>query len=1125
MSNEWHFGPDDVVRHVRFGIGRVEIDRGRTVLVRFDHGYESCEKEALVPVVSLYQALDGVRWQAPLPVVARSQAEAIRSVNDTWGVFSRSHINLLPHQLWVCRRVLDAWPTRWLVADDVGLGKTVEAGLILWPLLARKRVKRLLILCPAGLVEQWQYRLRSMFDIRVARYLTEADTEKADFFGSHPQVVASLQTLREDRKGRRVRLLESEPWDLLIVDEAHHLNADEKERPTLGYGLVKELVDRDKVASMVFFTGTPHRGKNYGFLSLLHLLRPDLFDPSRPFEGQLPLLGQVMIRNNKQSVTDLQGRRQFQKPDVRSETYHYSPAEARFYEMLTEFILTGKAYASSLDATKGRAVMLVLITMQKLASSSVAAIRRALERRLELLASRREQMATNAANLAAAVSAVVRSREQAEMFEDDDAANATDEELIVRLSERLRGQLTLMQDEEGRLRELVAAGRAVTEETKIAKVLSVIDNQFGDRPVLLFTEYKATQALMMAALMRRFGDGCVTFINGDNRVEGVVDSLGNVRTLVETRESAADKFNSGAVRFLVSTEAGGEGIDLQERCHSLIHVDLPWNPMRLHQRVGRLNRYGQTRRVEVVSLHNPDTVESRICAKLNEKIELIMQAFARVMDEPEDLMQLVLGMTSPSLFNDLFCGAAEAPVDSLTRWFDQKTAQLGGKDVIETVRELVGHCASFNFQQVSADLPRLDLPALKPFLVNMLTFNNRRVQESERGLSFITPDAWRDPALRSSYADMIFDRDDRSRDAAQRVLGVGHKVIDLALEQALAGEEAVTTLPLGILEHPLLLFRVTDQVTGQGGTVRSVIVGVEGAPPTRILRDWEVIERLNAISERLGRQRWAKDSLPPDNVDEVKITLEPARQIAYEHLAYLDLPFKIPSVDMLTVLWPSQSRPDTEGEEADGGKHGVTGTRGSEPFSEDVRDRLQALVAGWREGETLATLHGRCRDAAGPGGTALVPDRVLTVRDLDEAALVTALRQLRFPGVAPTVNFRVQPVGQFDAVLVPARHREGACDHWILAVKETVPVREQVALYGHALGHLLLNREMRQIGQLPLLDPRDGYAHADTLIELRRLHDARNPLDRRVLDAYPQLAALLRHDSRRPRSAGGAQHA
>ena len=146
----------DQVQHKKFGIGRVELDKGTTVLVRFEHGLEECEKIVLTKILTPLQSLDLKEWHRPLEVITKVQAVAIGSLNDSWGVFSRSLIALLPHQLWVCRRVNETWPTRWLVADDVGLGKTIEAGLILMPLISKGIVKRFLILCPASLVEQWQ---------------------------------------------------------------------------------------------------------------------------------------------------------------------------------------------------------------------------------------------------------------------------------------------------------------------------------------------------------------------------------------------------------------------------------------------------------------------------------------------------------------------------------------------------------------------------------------------------------------------------------------------------------------------------------------------------------------------------------------------------------------------------------------------------------------------------------------------------------------------------------------------------------------------------------------------------------------------------------------------------------
>ena len=193
------FNTNAAVRHPRFGAGQVMLDQGDSVVVRFEHGIEACLAADLELVEGLAERMAAGRPDPALHVVTRILGECIRSVNDAWGVFSRSRIALLPHQLWVCKRVLESWPTRWLVADDVGLGKTIEAGLILTPLLSSGRVRRLLVLAPASLVRQWQVRLREMFDIRLSTYVPDADTEASDFWNTHDRIIASAHTLRLDK--------------------------------------------------------------------------------------------------------------------------------------------------------------------------------------------------------------------------------------------------------------------------------------------------------------------------------------------------------------------------------------------------------------------------------------------------------------------------------------------------------------------------------------------------------------------------------------------------------------------------------------------------------------------------------------------------------------------------------------------------------------------------------------------------------------------------------------------------------------------------------------------------------------------------------------------------------------
>ena len=823
------------VSHPRHGSGRVVADMDTTVIVRFDGALEQVPADEITTTPSLHSALRDGTLDDPIEAVLRAQALAIASVNDQWGVFSRSRVRLLPHQLWVCRTVNREWPFRWLVADDVGLGKTIECGLVLMPLIASGRVRRLLILAPARLVPQWQFRLKDMFDIRVQRYVAEADTQRGDFWGTASQVVASFHTLRSDGRGARQRLLDADPWDLVVVDEAHHLGLDNRTGETLAYSLVADLEARRKIHSLLFFTGTPHRGKDFGFFGLMRLVRPDLFDPEADGTDQLSRLPRAMIRTNKAAVTDLQGNRLFQPVTVHNREYEYSEEESQFYRTLSAFIIDGRAYAATLDGRAQTARMLVLTTLQKLAASSIAAIRRTLQKRRTMLATLVDQANTT-------VCLDLPNDEQATL---DDVAEA--EEALP-----ASAAILLMTDEIRRLDELIALSNRVNAETKIERLVTMIRDELpASESVLLFTEYKTTQALVINALQRQFGFGSATFINGDDRLDGLARAMGPAGTVNQPREQAAELFNAGEVRFLVSTEAGGEGIDLQERCARLVHVDMPWNPMRLHQRVGRLSRYGQRRPVSVYILRNPDTVEARIWTLLNEKLARVQLALSAVMEQQEDISQLVIGMAGTALFNELFSGAEGMTGERLTAWFDEATATLGGRDVVEAVRDLVGSVSSFDFQQVGKDLPHVDLPDLERFFTLAVSKHRRRVHAHANGLEIRSPEPWktRSYAVQDKYEGLVFSRDLRGRNAASRVLGVGHILFDIAVEEACALPARIAVLD-GI-DAPILVVSVEDQVTGTGSLVHRLFFGVkyvEGRPTP--IRDWELLRRLNGVTFR-----------------------------------------------------------------------------------------------------------------------------------------------------------------------------------------------------------------------------------------------------------------------------------
>lgn len=887
------FAAGEIVAHPTHGRGQVLAPTGATAVVRFESGLIlQCALTDLSRILAIGDRIAESEWSPALPLLLKAQAEAVLSVNRRWGVFARSRIALLPHQLWVCHKLLQRWPARWLVADDVGLGKTIEAGLLLVPLLSSGKVRRALLLCPASLVEQWQARLREMFDIRLSRYTTEADTARGDFWNTHNLIVASTETLRRDRSGRWARLLEAEPWDLLLVDEAHHLNADEDSGPTLAYELARELETKRRLTSMVFFTGTPHRGKHFGFFALLRLLRPDLFDPDADWDNQMPHLRDVMIRNNKRNVTTMTGATLFTPVTVTHERYSYSPAEAEFYSKLTAFIAAGRAFASTLGAREQRTVMLVLITMQKLASSSAAAIRHALGRRLARLKNAEEQARDQREQrdrLRQELEAIVA---RGDASEDDRRSQL--EEQIAELAEAT----ALSPDEIPALEELLECAAAITSETKISRVVELLQTRFQGESVLLFTEYKATQALLLRELEARFGSGVATFINGDECIE-LVDAGGQRRRVETRREDAAARFNRGLARFLVSTEAAGEGIDLQESCATLIHVDLPWNPMRLHQRVGRVSRYGQTRPVTVLGLLNADTVEGRIWQLLNEKLERITAAFRGAMDDPEDMLQAVLGMTPASTFERLRVNAPDQP-EGLKDWFRTETQTFGGEQAIEFVKRVFGNAARFEFGAVAGDLPKTDLPDLRPFLKASAVDSGRRPEDNTDEIAFLTPDTWRarEPLL-PDRCRIHFDR----KGDGKTLGGVGNRVVDTALKLACEIDPGVA-LVAG-LETPVAVIRARDQASsGDPATAQGTILYVEGSQGQfRWGQDWEAVLKLNPI---LDRPVAAQKELPaPDGADVQAYWVSLQDWTAQSLPAHLP-ELRVPESEVLAVFWPAR---------------------------------------------------------------------------------------------------------------------------------------------------------------------------------------------------------------------------
>ena len=328
--------------------------------------------------------------------------------------------------------------------------------------------------------------------------------------------------------------------------------------------------------------------------------------------------------------------------------------------------------------------------------------------------------------------------------------------------------------------------------------------------------------------------------------------------------------------------------------------------MRLHQRVGRLSRYGQANPVDVVTVRNPDTVESRIWDLLDEKLERINLAFQGAMDDPEDIRQLVIGMASPGMFTKVFANADPAlSRQTLGDWFDAETATFGGEDAVHTVRDLVGHVSRFDFGTVADQIPRVDLPDLVPFFKAILAVRSRRYSQADNlRLSFLPPEEWKGDFLIAAVDrfDLLFAREPQPREG-EDVAGIGLRVVDRAVRDAVELTAAFATIR--DWDAPIFVFKVRDRITSSDGSLRAVIVAaqLDANGNWSLIRDWELIQRLNPLADK-PRSPVFGDSVPAFDVSDL---VESARRYVVSRIDALDLPFALPTVENLACLIPGQA--------------------------------------------------------------------------------------------------------------------------------------------------------------------------------------------------------------------------
>ena len=543
---------------------------------------------------------------------------------DPYFALSIARVDPLPHQLEaVYDHFLKLPRIRFLLADDPGAGKTIMAGLLIKELKIRGLIKRTLIVTPASLSFQWQRELKDKF--RENFEIIRSDVLRANY-GSNPwqdknQVITSVSWVSRIDDANE-SLLRSQ-WDLIIVDEAHKMSAYSADKKTLAYQLGEALSERTD--HYLLMTATPHKGDPDNFCLFLSLLDRDVY-------GDVQSLDEAMkrheapfyLRRIKEALVTFPDpetgkvKTLFTKRNVQTTEFQIDDDEWDFYDALTRYVEDQSIKAASDDSPRGRALGFTMAMLQRRFASSVYAVRRTLERmknkREKILADpeayRQDQIA----------------RKLPEDFED--LPEEEREEITAQLEDVVASvDPVALREEILQLGKLIVQACELEErevERKLVVLKSVLTKQgvFSDpkMKLLLFTEHKDTLDFLA-------GDGkdgrplgklikwglSVTQIHGGMKI-GDRDTPGSrIYAEREFRESC---------QLLVATEAAGEGINLQF-CWFMINYDIPWNPVRLEQRMGRIHRYGQEKDCLILNFVSTNTREGRVLQKLFERIKKI----------------------------------------------------------------------------------------------------------------------------------------------------------------------------------------------------------------------------------------------------------------------------------------------------------------------------------------------------------------------------------------------------------------------------------------------------------------------------------------------------------------------
>jgi len=799
-------------------LGREDLGSGEVVRVRnvggvreVDVAFDDADGRRLLTfpasrlsvIPDLWERLEHGPYDQPVDFLLKQLAIQL-PLHNSGGELSNSRTDLLPHQILLTHDVVAMDRRRLLIADGVGLGKTIEAGMTIRELATRGLTQRILIICPAGLVRNWQEELRDCFRMHF-------DVLGLDFQDSglawetHHHVIASIDTIKRPR--RMERLLSGPKWDLVIFDESHHLTRKRygrKIQVTQNYRLAEAI--RGHTRDVLFLSATPHQGDAYQFWSLIQLLDDSLFESPEAMSDHRGLLSRVMIRRTKREVTYADGTPIFMRRQVFSERFQLAARERAFYDRLTEYLREGYGVAGvgqTRTTSKQRAVGFVMTTFQKIMSSSPRAIRQALRRRLLVLLIRQQMSIERKRSRGSADASLARQivELQDEMrtlaleilgLPDKETKWAEADAYIAQMKQRLvkktNSETTAWAlDGEEDAEDVILAEPSIPDEPRIVRELLRLvpegpDRKFDtlvraieqiragnpDERFVIFTQYRETLEFLREELAKLYGADNVVTIKG-----GPLDD----------KISAVERFwEPGGARFLVSTSAGGEGINLQI-CHVLFNYDMPWNPMAVEQRIGRIHRYGQQDTVQVYNLIAEDTIEQRIYDLLEEKLLDIARTIGKVDTATgtvaEDFRGEILGFlgSSPN-YQELY---RKALMDRDYRRTAEELKQMMQTAVAasQALQSLAQDLTTFNLEHYRKLQGELALDDLKTFMeTGILRLGGSFIPEGDF-YRIETPQVLLDyPKVAARYETACFRRDVAMRRRAADFMGIGHPLVD-----------------------------------------------------------------------------------------------------------------------------------------------------------------------------------------------------------------------------------------------------------------------------------------------------------------------------------------------------------